>query len=133
VKKKLSGWLIVLAAFVIAITSAAQAQGNTAKLHGHVNNPAGAALKAGDVKLTTDKTSAAKDRKFAYSFAIDANGDYKGDGIAPGDYLVVVMVDNRTIDYQNITLKGADDKPLDFDMTRAEYIKGMSAEDKAAR
>jgi len=132
VNKKLSGLMTVLAALMLAITGAAQAQGNTAKLHGHTNNPVGQALKAGDVKLTTDKTSAAKDRKYAYSFPIDANGDYKGDGIAPGDYLAVVLVDNKSVDFQNITVKAADDKTLDFDMTRAEYVKGMSAEDRAA-
>jgi len=116
---------------MLAITGAAQAQ-NTAKLHGHVNNPVGQPLKTGDVKLTTDKTSPAKDRKYQFSFPIDANGDYKGDGIAPGDYLVVVLQDNRSIDFQNITLKAVDDKALDFDMTRAEYVKGMSEADRAA-
>ena len=124
--------MTVLAALMLAITGAAQAQAPTAKLHGHVNNPVGVALKSGDVKLSTDKTSPAKDRKYQYSFAIDANGDYKGEGIAPGDYLAVVLQDNRSIDFQNITVKAADDKALDFDMTRAEYIKGMSAEDRAA-
>lgn len=131
-KKKLSGWMTVLAALMLAITGAAQAQAPTAKLHGHVNNPVGQALKTGDVKMTTDKTSPAKDRKYTYSFAIDANGDYKGDGIAPGDYLVVVLQDNRSLDFESITVKAADDKTLDFDMTRAEYVKGMSAEDRAA-
>ena len=116
---------------MLAITGAAQAQAPTAKLHGHVNNPVGQALKAGDVKLSTDKTSPAKERKYQYSFAIDANGDYKGDGIAPGDYLVVVLQNDKSIDFQNTTLKASDDKALDFDMTRAEYVKGMSAEDKA--
>ena len=116
---------------MLAVTGAVQAQAPTAKLHGHVNNPVGQALKAGDVKLTTDKTSPAKERKYQYSFAIDANGDYKGDGIAPGDYLVVVLQNDKSIDFQNTTLKAGDDKALDFDMTRAEYVKGMSAEDKA--
>jgi hypothetical protein len=114
VKKRLSGFITVLAALMLAITGAAHAQGNTAKLHGHTNNPVGQALKAGDVKLTTDKTSAAKDRKYQYSFAIDANGDYKGEGIAPGDYLAVVLVDNKSVDYQNVTVKAADDKTLDL-------------------
>jgi len=41
-------------------------------------------------------------------------------------------VDNKSVDFQNITVKAADDKTLDFDMTRAEYVKGMSAEDRAA-
>jgi tetratricopeptide (TPR) repeat protein len=36
------------------------------------------------------------------------------------------------IDFQNVTFKSGDDKTVDFDMTRAEYIKGMSAEERAA-
>ena len=130
--KKLSGWMTVLAALMLAITGAAQAQAPSAKLHGHVNNPVGQPLKTGDVKLTTDKTSAPKDRKYAYTFAIDQNGDYKGEGIAPGDYLVVVLQSDKGVDFQTATLKAGDDKALDFDMTRAEYVKGMSAEDRAA-
>ncbi len=108
------------------------AQAPAAKLHGHVNNPAGAPLKAGDIKLTTDKSSAAKDRAYKFSFPIDANGDYKGENIAPGDYLAVVFVDGKTIDFQNVVLKAADDKALDFDMTRAEYLKQLTPEERKA-
>ncbi len=130
--KKLFGWMTVLAAMVFA-TTGAQAQGTGAKLHGHVMNPVGAPLKAGDVRLTTDKTAAsAKDRVYKYTFPIDANGEYKGVDMLPGDYLAVVEVDKKVIDFQNVTLKVGDDKTLDFDMTRAEYIKSMSPEEKAA-
>lgn len=128
--KKLFGTMTLMAAMVA--TTGAGAQAPTAKLHGHVNNPVGVAVKAGEVKLTTDKTSAEKDRKYPYTFPIDSNGDYKATDITPGDYLAVVQVDKKTIDFQNVSLKGADDKVLDFDMTRAEYIKGMSPEEKAA-
>ena len=110
--------------------SGAAAQAPTATLHGHVTNPVGAALKTGDVKLTTDK-GAEKDRTYKFDFPIDANGDYKGANIPPGDYLVVVMADGKTIDFQQVTLKGAQDAPLDFDMTRAEYLKSMTPEDRA--
>ena len=110
--------------------SPAAAQAPTATLHGRVTNPVGAALKTGDVKLTTDK-GAEKDRTYKFDFPIDANGDYKGANITPGDYLVVVIADGKTIDYQQVTLKGGQDAPLDFDMTRAEYLKSMTPEDRA--
>ena len=45
----------------------------------------------GEVKLTTDRTSDAKSRKYQYTFPIDQNGDYKGTGIAPGNYVAVVF------------------------------------------
>ncbi len=112
------------------MTARAQAPG--AALHGHVNNAAGAPLKVGDVKLTTDKTSAAKDRAYKFTFPLDSNGDYKGSAIAAGDYLAVVFVDGKTIDFQNVVLKAGDDKALDFDMTRAEYMKQLTPEERKA-
>jgi tetratricopeptide (TPR) repeat protein len=120
---------------VLAMTLGASslwAQAATAKLHGHVQNPAGQALKAGDVKLSTDKTSAAKDRKYQFTLPINANGDYTGADITPGDYIAFVIADGKSADFQSVTLKAGDDKTLDFDMTRAEYIKGMSEADRAA-
>lgn len=132
--KKLLGSMTLVAAMV-ATTSAAMGQSAAtgAKLHGHITNPAGATIKGGDVRLTTDKyATSAKDRVYKYSLPIDANGDYKGADILPGDYLAVVEVDKKVIDFQNVTLKVSDDKTIDFDMTRAEYLKAMTPEERAA-
>jgi tetratricopeptide (TPR) repeat protein len=123
--------LFTLLAATAVLPAAMLAQG-TASVHGHVNNAAGMAINTGQVKFTTDKAGEAKDRKYKNSFDIDANGDYKGTGIAPGDYLVVVMQGDKSIDYQEVTFKAGDDKAVDFDMTRKEYIDKMSPEDKAA-
>jgi tetratricopeptide (TPR) repeat protein len=125
------GFLAGLAMAVFAATGTmAWGQGSTATVHGHVINPAGAPRKVGDVKFTTDK-SAEKEKKYQFSFPLDANGEYKGAGITPGDYLVVVISDNKSADFQNVTVKAGDDKTLDFDMTRAEYIKAMTPEARA--
>src|ERR1700732_4401495 len=70
-----------------------------ASIHGHVNNAIGQPVTKGDVKLTTDRGVEAKDRKYPYTFPIDANGDYKGTGIAPGNYVVVVFQDDKSLDY----------------------------------
>ena len=127
------GFLAGLAMAFVATMGAAtvQAQANV-KLHGHVQNAAGQPIKVGDVKLTTDKSSAPKDRTYKYTFALDSNGDFKGADIAPGDYTAVVFVDGKSVDFQDVTLKTSDDKTLDFDMTRAEYIKALSPEERAA-
>jgi tetratricopeptide (TPR) repeat protein len=106
--------------------------GQTASIHGHVNNAAGLPIPDSQVKLTTDKTAAPKDQKFKYTFDIDSNGDYKGSDIAPGDYLIIVMSKTVSVDFQEATLKAGDDKLLNFDMTRKEYVDKMSPEDKAA-
>jgi len=74
----------------------------------------------------------AKDRKYQYDFPVGADGTYKGAGIAPGDYLVVVFIGDKSVDYQSVTVKTGDDKTVDFDMSREEYLKSMSPADRAA-
>ena len=68
-----------------------------------------------------------------YTFPLDQNGDYKGSGITPGSYIVFVFQNDISMDYlDNISLTNGEDKAVDFDMTRAEYIAKMSPEDKKA-
>ena len=127
--KKLRLLTLLAATAVLPMTMLAQA---TASVHGHVQNAAGLPLTTGQVKLTTDKTAEPKDRKFKNTFDIDANGDYKGKDIAPGDYLMIVIQGDKNVDYMEATFKAGDDKTVDFDMTRKEYIDKMSPEDRKA-
>ncbi len=123
-----------LALFGLGAPAVAVSQA-TVTVHGKVTNAAGVPLNKGDVKFSDESKAAGgdpKDRKYQYSFPLDATGNFKGGGLAPADYLGVVMVDGRTIDFQHVTAKAGEDKTVDFDMTRAEYLKSMSAEDKAA-
>ncbi len=112
----------------------AQDPSKIASIHGHVNNAAGSPLKAGaTVRLTKDHFKDAKDAKWAYTFPIDENGDYKGTGIVPDTYLVVVYADDIVADYfQDQTFKGGEDKLMQFDMTRKEFIDKMTPEQKQA-
>ncbi|QMV19287.1 hypothetical protein GOB94_11795 [Granulicella sp. 5B5] len=123
--------IAAVAMLAVVFTAPVKAQAPApASVHGHVNDPAGAAMAGAQVKFTTDKTAAAKDRKYPYSFDTDANGNYKGTGIAPGDYLVQVFKGSVAADYQTVTLKAGDDKTLDFDMTREEYMKALTPEER---
>ena len=107
------------------------AQAPAATIHGHVNNAAGQPVTKGDVKLTTDRTGDVKSRKFQYSFPIDANGDYKGTGIAPGNYVALVVQEDKSLDFMdNQDLKAGDDKTLNFDMSRPEYVEKMTPEER---
>jgi len=122
-----------LAIFAVSGSAPAAAQaGTAATLRGHVNNAAGQPVKTGMVKLTTDKGLPANQRTYKFSFPLDANGDYKGENILPGDYVASVMDGAKMIDYQDVTLRAGDAKTLDFDMTRAEYMKSLTAEERAA-
>ena len=131
-KMKSGSTWVLLAMMLLALPAKVWAQTAAAVIHGKVNNAAGVPITKGDVKLTTDKTSEPKDRKYPLSFPLDASGNYKGDKIAPGDYLAVVFADGKSLDFQNIVLKAGDDKVVNFDMTREEYMKALSPEERAA-
>jgi len=138
------GWKIsTLAAALLVILAMAQptnlkAQAaappaGTASIHGHIVNPAGLAVTKGEVRLTTDRSSDAKDRKYPYKFPIDQNGDYKGTGIAAGNYVVFVFQDDKSLDFnENVPIAKDEDKLVNFDMSRPEYLSKMSPEDRKA-
>lgn len=102
-----------------------------ATIHGHVQNAAGLPVSSGDVKLTTDKNPTAS-AKFDYTFPLDNNGDYKGSVERPGTYTAVVLVQGHTVDFMPAPIVAGDNKTIDFDMTRKEYIDKMSPADRAA-
>jgi len=125
----------ILAAGLVAVGLMAQpgrlmAQ-DTASMHGHVNNPLGMAVTNGEVRLTTDR-SAGTSRKFEYTFPLDGSGNYKGTGIKPANYVAVVYQGTVSVDFiENVKFVAGDDKAVDFDMSRKEYIDKMSPEEKA--
>ena len=119
------------AVVAVLFTATVSAQ-NKATVHGHVINPLGQNFNGGDVKFTKDLTVPFKDEKFLNSVAIDADGNYKATDVASGDYFVYVVQGDKIIDRQELNVKAGDDKTLDFDMTRAEYVKSMSPEEKKA-
>jgi tetratricopeptide (TPR) repeat protein len=103
-----------------------------ATVHGHVQNAAGMPVTAGDVKFTTDKNPSGASAKFDYTFPLDANGDYKGTIDKAGTYTGVVFVQGHTVDFMPAQIASGDNKAIDFDMTRKEYIDKMSPADRAA-
>ena len=126
-KRMLSAALAVVG---LALGAPAVAQQPTASVHGHVQNAAGQPITKGDVGLTKNKSADQKDVKMDYTFPLDAQGNYSGKGIAPGDYFGYVTVDGKKIDRMDLVVKAGDDKTLDFDMTREEYVKNMTPEER---
>ncbi len=130
VSSTLAAALLVILAMTHPARSTAQAAAS-ASIHGHVTNPAGMALNKGEVRLSTDRAADAKDRKYQYKFPIDPNGDYKGTGIAPGNYVVFVFQDEKSLDFnESVVFANGDDKLVNFDMTRPDYLAKMSPEDR---
>jgi len=104
-----------------------------ASIHGHVQNAIGQPVGAGEVRLTTDRASDAKSRKYPYVFTIDASGNYKGTGIKPDNYVAIVFQQDKSLDFiDSVVFKAGEDKTVDFDMTRKEYLDKMTPEEKKA-
>ena len=107
----------------------------TGTLHGSVTDPTGLPVTKGDIKFTTNKTAASseeKNLKFDYDFPLDASGNYVATGVKPGDYYVIVYQDGKHLDYQDVVIKAGDDKTVNFDMTREEYLKELTPESRKA-
>jgi tetratricopeptide (TPR) repeat protein len=128
--KRYSGFFVALiAALAIWMAPQMRAQ-DTATVHGHVQNPAGQPVTSGTVQFSHDMTGGEwKGKKITNSFPLDSSGNFKG-SVAAGDYLAAVLVNDKSIDFQQVTLKAGEDKTMDFDMTRAEYINKLSPEEK---
>ena len=85
----------------------------------------------GQVKLTTGSYRRREDTEVSVRFPIDANGDYKGKGIAPGTYVGAVFQDDKSVDFNdNVVFVAGEDKTINFDMSRQEYINKMTPEEK---
>lgn len=125
----LAASLVMIA--LVAHPALLPAQQPPASIHGHVTNPIGTPVIKGEVKLTQDRSADEKSRKYPYTFELDANGDYKGSGITPGNYLIIVFQEGKSVDFQdNITLAANDDKVVNFDMSRKEYLDKMTPEER---
>ena len=130
----------ILAAALLVVVAGTQPSRSMAQvaadgsIHGHVNNPVGQPMTKGEIRLTTDRSVPQAEMKFKYTFPLDANGDYKGTGIAPGNYVVFVFQDNKSLDYNEsvVFATGGGDKVVNFDMSRPEYLAKMSPEDRKA-
>jgi tetratricopeptide (TPR) repeat protein len=110
----------------------AVAQNGLASIHGHVNNPVGQPIKGAIVELSKDLTNPTKDKVWTYKFPVDDSGDYKGTGIQPGTYFLEVRAEDKDADFiESSTFTVGEDKKVDFDMSRKEYLDHMSPEARA--
>ena len=131
-ERNLGGSLAAMVLFALALCLPQVSYGQaTASIHGHVNNPLGQPIKGAEVKLTQDRAADAKTRKYAFTFPVDDNGDYKGTGIAPGTWIAIVFQADKSLDFNdNVVLKAGEDAVVNFDMSRKEYIDKMTPEEK---
>lgn len=128
---KLLQFIFRMQLMLLLATGALCAQSTTASVHGSANDPLGILVTNGSVKLTTDKGKIDKNSNYVYSFDLDKEGNYKGEGIAPGTYTLVLFRKGLTADFSKpVTLVAGQDAIVNFDMSRQEYIDKLSDDDK---
>lgn len=127
---------IPLSGMLAAVPAHAQAApaADSAKIHGHAQNPLAEPIANTKVEITTDGKTP------LYTFTTDANGDYTGSGIKPGTYTVVLYgtitgKDGKPaqgiIDYQqNIKLTAGADEAVNFDLTRQSYVSKLPPDEQ---
>lgn len=126
--------LMLAAAFLTPLAALGQATPPaTGSIHGHAQDPAASPIANAQIQLSTDGKTA------KYTFTADANGDYKGDNIAPGTYFVTMFVKGpndpapKPVDrFDNIKIAAGQDDTQDFDLARPDYIKKLSPEEQKA-
>ena len=100
-----------------------------ASIQGHANDEVGNSIKDGEVRLTQDINVPLEKRKYPYTFKTDADGNYKGTGIAPGTYLVNLFRGTTSVHFlADQAFKAGENKTENFDMTREEYLKQLTPE-----
>jgi tetratricopeptide (TPR) repeat protein len=119
-----------LAAALIA-PLALHAQQQTGSIHGHVQDPAGTPIANAQVQVSTDGKTP------LYTFNTDPNGDYKGDTIKPGSYVVTMYIKGpndanyKPVDrFESVKIDAGANVVQDFDLSRPDYIKKLSPEEQ---
>lgn len=134
-------WLA--AALVVATAGWAQNASNTAKVHGNAQDPLNLPIANGKVLLVQGSS-------IKYTFVTDANGDFKGEGVQPGTYTVVLQKPPETtgkqggkprstapgaipdvIDSQSdVKIAANADTAVNFDLSRKEYVDKLPPEQR---
>jgi tetratricopeptide (TPR) repeat protein len=119
-----------LAAALIA-PLALHAQQQTGSIHGHAQDPAGTPLANAQVQISTDGKTP------LYTFTADQNGDYKGDNIKPGTYVVTMFIKGpndtnlKPVDrFESVKIDAGANATQDFDLSRPDYVKKLSPEEQ---
>ena len=122
--------LLSITAAVLLSASIAMAQEAPGKIHGRVIDPTGIPKGAGTISLSTDGG-----HTYKYTFQIYPSGDFTGDGIAPGNYSMILRLpdtaEGKFVDMiENVKITAGEDLHQDDDMSRAAYIDKMTPDQK---
>jgi tetratricopeptide (TPR) repeat protein len=131
-RTNLSPVAAITTALLIAVSASLNAQDQTGSIHGHVQDTVGVAITDGIIGLLSSGDKTPK-----YTFNTDGNGDYKGSGIAPGTYVVILREPTtppeKVVDqFPAVKITAGADTLQDFDLTRPAYIATLTPEQRKA-
>jgi tetratricopeptide (TPR) repeat protein len=114
----------------VAASLGAFAQEQTGSIHGHIQTTVGIPMTDGIIGLANPGDKTAK-----YTFNTDANGDYKGSGIAPGTYTAFLRQPTTAADkvvdqFPEVKITAGGDTLQDFDLTRPAYLATLTPEQR---
>ena len=103
---------------------------------------AGSGRYAGSERAGKDWHGTARVKEAKYTFTTDTNGDYKGDGVAPGTYYFTLFQvpvadpakpdaskEAKAVDqFTNVKIEAGQAATQDFDLSREEYVKKLPPE-----
>ncbi|MGC9292938.1 MAG: tetratricopeptide repeat protein [Acidobacteriaceae bacterium] len=137
-------WLAAL--LIMATAGWAQNATNTAstaKIHGNAQDPLNIPIANAKVLLSPGGGT------IKYTFTTDANGDFKGEDIAPGTYTIVLQkapenngkkaaapsttpgaIPNVIDSQQSVKLTAGEDTQVNFDLSRKEYVDKLPPEQR---
>ena len=120
----------VTVALLFAVSARLNAQDKTGSIHGHAQDTVGVPITDGIIGIANPGDKVAK-----YTFNTDANGDYKGAGIAPGTYTIFLRQATTAADkvvdqFPEVKIVAGADTLQDFDLTRADYLKTLTPEQR---
>jgi len=123
--------LVGLLALALLPAMAQTPAGPTGKIHGRVINPTGEPQGSGTVSLSTDGGVTLK-----FTFNVGADGTYHGEA-TPGAYSAIYRAADtpagKMVDmYRGVKIVEGQDIVQDIDMSRAEFVEKMSADQKKA-
>ncbi|HEX6496196.1 MAG TPA: carboxypeptidase regulatory-like domain-containing protein [Acidobacteriaceae bacterium] len=120
-----------LATALITPLAAFGQAGSTGSIHGHAQDPSGVPMANAQVQISTDGKTA------LYTFNADQNGDYKGENIKPGTYVLTMYIKGpndanyKPVDrFENVKIEAGQNVAQDFDLSRPEYVKKLSPEEQ---
>jgi tetratricopeptide (TPR) repeat protein len=129
-RMNLSPVAAAMSALLFAVSASLSAQQQTGSIHGHVQDSVGVPIADGTIGVANPGDKTAK-----YTFTTDANGDYKGSGIAPGTYAVYLRQaatpPDKVVDqFPEVKIIAGTDTLQDFDLTRPAYMTTLTPEQR---